>query len=261
MGKRPLLEMRGITKFFGAVRALYKVDLTLGYSEILGLVGDNGAGKSTLMHILSGVYPPDEGEIFLKGEKIRLSNPRIARDKGIGMIYQDLALVDNITVWENIFLGNEIKRSYLKLVRLLDKKKMQKRSLELLGKLKVELSSVRRKVRYLSGGQRAAVAIARSLSFTPRIVIMDEPTAALAVKEVNEVLNLALELKKSGVSIIIISHRLRDIFAIADRVMVLRRGEKVGDNKIKEVSSDDVVKLMVGADLASTPRKEIVAGR
>lgn len=261
MEKRPLLKMRGITKFFDAIRALYEVDLTLGYGEILGLVGDNGAGKSTLMQILSGIYPPSEGEIFLEGEKVRLNNPKIARDKGIGMIYQDLALVNNITVWENIFLGNEIKKPYLNLVHLLDKKRMQEKSLELLEKLKIEISSTETKVRYLSGGQRASVAIARSLSFIPRIVIMDEPTAALAVKEVNEVLNLTLELKKSGVSIIIISHRLQDIFTIADRIMVLRRGVKVGDNEIKEVSSDDIVKLMVGADFATTTRKEFIAGR
>jgi len=261
MEKRALLKMSGITKFFGAIGALYEVDLTLGYGEILGLVGDNGAGKSTLMQILSGIYPPSEGEIFLEGEKVRLSNPKIARDKGIGMIYQDLALVNNITVWENIFLGNEIKKTYLNLVHLLDKKRMQEKSLELLEKLKVEISSTGTKVRYLSGGQRASVAIARSLAFIPRIVIMDEPTAALAVKEVNEVLSLALELKKSGVSIIIISHRLQDIFTIADRIMVLRRGVKVGDNKIEEVSSDDIVKLIVEADLATTTRKEIIVGR
>lgn len=259
--KIPLLKMQGITKFFGAVRALYKVNLILNHSEILGLVGDNGAGKSTLMKIISGVYPAEEGGIFLEGEKIRINNPRIARDKGIGMIYQDLALVGNITIWENIFLGNEIEKSYLKLVRLIDKKRMQNRSIELLKKLKVDIDSSETKVRYLSGGQRAAVAIARSLAFIPKIVIMDEPTAALAVKEVNEVLNLTLELKKSGVSIIIISHRLQDIFAIADRIMVLRRGVKVGDNKIEEVSSDDIVKLIVGADLATTTRKEIIAGR
>jgi simple sugar transport system ATP-binding protein len=261
MEKRLLLKMQGITKFFGAVRALYKVNLTLSHGEILGLVGDNGAGKSTLMQIISGVYPAEEGGIFLEGEKVRIINPRIARDKGIGMIYQDLALVDNITIWENIFLGNEIEKPYLKLVRLIDKKRMQNRSLELLKKLKVDIDSSETKVRYLSGGQRAAVAIARSLAFIPKIVIMDEPTAALAVKEVNEVLNLTLELKKSGVSIIIISHRLQDIFAIADRIMVLRRGIKVGDNKIEEVSSDDIVKLIVGADLATTTRKEIIAGR
>jgi len=259
--KRPLLKMQGITKFFGAVRALCKVNLILNHSEILGLVGDNGAGKSTLMQIISGVYPAEEGEIFLEGERVRINNPRIARDKGIGMIYQDLALVDNITIWENIFLGNEIEKPYLKLVRLIDKKRMQNRSIELLKKLKVDIDSSETKVRYLSGGQRAAVAIARSLAFIPKIVIMDEPTAALAVKEVNEVLNLTLELKKSGVSIIIISHRLQDIFAIADRIMVLRRGVKVGDNKIEEVSSDDIVKLIVGADLATTTRKEIIAGR
>jgi len=259
--KKPLLKMQGITKFFGAVRALYKVNLTLNHSEILGLVGDNGAGKSTLMKIISGVYPAEEGEIFLEGERITISNPRIARDKGIGMIYQDLALVDNISIWENIFLGNEIEKIYLKLVRLIDKKRMQNRSIELLKKLKVDIDSPETKVRYLSGGQRAAVSIARSLAFIPKIVIMDEPTAALAVKEVNEVLNLTLELKESGVSIIIISHRLQDIFTIADRIMVLRRGEKVGDNKIEEVTPDDIVKLMVGADLADNTRKQIIAGR
>lgn len=258
--KGPLLEMRGISKWFDYVRALYKADLTLGHSEILGLVGDNAAGKSTLMHILSGVFPYDEGEIFLEGEKTKIKNPRFARDLGIGMIYQDLALVGNVSIWENIFLGSEIKKTYLGLAPLLDKRKMRKRSSELVKKLKIEIDSVNTKVRYLSGGQRGAVAIARSLSFNPKILIMDEPTAALAVKEVNEVLNLTLELKSQGVSIIIISHRLQDIFAIGDRVMVLRRGEKVGDKKIEEVSPDDIVRLIVGADLVSG-RKKIAEGR
>jgi simple sugar transport system ATP-binding protein len=234
-----LLEMRGITKHFGGVTALDRVDLNLGHAEVLGLVGDNGAGKSTLMHVLAGVYPSEEGEVLLDGQLVKLHNPRMARDLGIGMIFQDLALVENMTIWENIFLGNEIKNRLLNLFPLLAKKNMQNRSLDLLRKrLKSDINTARKKVRYLSGGQRAAVAIARSLTFTPRIVIMDEPTAALAVKEVNEVLNLILELKSHGISVVIISHRLQDIFSIGDRIMVLRRGKNVGDYVIKDCQTD-----------------------
>lgn len=256
-----LLVMKGISKHFGGVTALHGVDLTLAQGEVLGLVGDNGAGKSTLMHVLAGVYTPDAGQIFFNGEHVTIHTPRKAREIGIGMIYQDLALVGNMTIWENIFLGNEIKKKYFNAFNLLAKKTMQRLSLELLGRLKADINSSRTKVRYLSGGQRAATAIARCLTFTPKIVIMDEPTAALAVKEVNEVLNLILELKSHGISIIIISHRLQDIFAIGDRIMVLRQGQKVGDAEKKEISSDEVVKLIVGADLADEQRKEIIDGR
>ena len=256
-----LLVMKGISKHFGGVTALNKVDLTLESGEVLGLGGDNGAGKSTLMHVLAGVYPADEGEIFFEGQKVKLNNPRKAREIGIGMIYQDLALVGNMTIWENVFLGNEIKKKYLKVFNFLAKKKMQKLSLQLLQRLKADIQSAKTKVRHLSGGQRAAAAIARCLTFTPKLVIMDEPTAALAVKEVNEVLNLILELKSHGISIIIISHRLQDIFAIGDRIMVLRQGQKVEDTKKTEISSDEVVKLIVGADLANDQRSEIIAGR
>jgi ABC-type sugar transport system ATPase subunit len=256
-----LLEMKGITKHFGGVTALNGVDLTLQQGEVLGLVGDNGAGKSTLMHVLAGVYTPEEGDIVFENHKVKLNNPRKAREIGIGMIYQDLALVGNMSIWENIFLGNEIKKKYFNLFNLLEKKKMQQLSLELIAKLKADINSPRTKVRYLSGGQRAAAAIARCLTFTPKLVIMDEPTAALAVKEVNEVLNLILELKSQGISIIIISHRLQDIFAIGDRIMVLRQGQKVGDVKKEDTSSDEIVSLIVGADLADEQRKEIIAGR
>jgi ABC-type sugar transport system ATPase subunit len=256
-----LLEMKGIGKHFGGVTALNGVDLTLKQGEVLGLVGDNGAGKSTLMHVLAGVYAPEEGEILFEGQKVYLNNPRKAREIGIGMIYQDLALVGNMSVWENIFLGNEIKKKHFNLFHLLEKKKMQQLSVKLIQRLKADISSPKAKVRYLSGGQRAAAAIARCLTFTPKLVIMDEPTAPLAVKEVNEVLNLILELKSHGISIIIISHRLQDIFAIGDRIMVLRQGQKVGEFQKSETTSDEVVKLIVGADLADEQRKEIIDGR
>jgi ABC-type sugar transport system ATPase subunit len=250
-----LLEMKGISKHFGGLQALSSVNLTLHDGEVLGLVGDNGAGKSTLMHVLSGAYTSDEGEIFLDGELIRINSPRAARDLGIGMIYQDLALVPYMSVWENIYLGNELKKTWLGFMSRLNKRQMREKSLS------ADLINPNARVRELSGGQRAAVAIARTLTFMPRIVIMDEPTAALAVKEVNEVLNLIIELRSQGISVIIISHRLQDILAVGDRIMVLRQGKNVGDLNVAETTMNEVVGLIVGADTTKEQRKETIQGR
>ena len=256
MANNRLLEMKGISKHFGGLQALSSVDLTLHTGEVLGLVGDNGAGKSTLMHVLSGAYVPDEGEVTLDGHTVRIHNPRAARDLGIGMIYQDLALVPYMSVWENIYLGNELKKKFLGVVPRLDKRRMRESSLNLIGKLKADLNNPNSRVRELSGGQRAAVAIARTLTFQPRIVIMDEPTAALAVKEVNEVLNLITELRSAGISVIIISHRLQDILAVGDRIMVLRQGKNVGDLRVSETSMKEVVSLIVGGEAVTQEQRE-----
>lgn len=251
MERRVLLETRKICKNFGAIKALSQVDFYVNYGEIVGLVGDNGAGKSTLMKILSGAYTRDEGEIFFEGRKVEINCPEDARDIGIGMLYQEfeLSLVWNIDVAGNIFLGREFRKPFLgKLIKLIDTKKMEKDSVRLLDRLKIDIGSPRIQVGFLSGGQREAVAVTKVISLNSKLVIMDEPTAALAVREARGVRELILRLKKEGVSIIVISHNLQDIFAVADRVVVLTRGKVTGNKKIEETNMDEVVKLIVGGD-------------
>lgn len=244
----PLVEMRGIYKSFGPVQALLGVDLVLGYNEVLGLVGDNAAGKSTLMKVLSGAYQPDVGEILFEGQPVRFQSPHESRMMGIEMVYQDFALAGNLSIVENVFLGREETQSYLGgLLHLLDEEKMAREAQRLLERLKIEVKSVRLRVENLSGGQRQAVAIGRATAFDARVIIMDEPTASLAVREVGKVLDLIRSLKEHGVSVITISHRLQDIFQVSDRVMVLRQGCKVGDVPIQQTSMDEIVALIVGA--------------
>jgi len=240
--------MRGIYKSFGPVQALRGVDLTLGYNEVLGLVGDNAAGKSTLMKVLTGAYQADAGEIFFEGQPVRFASPYESRMRGIEMVYQDFALAGNLSIVENVFLGREETRPYLGgLLHLIDEEKMARETQRLLDRLKIEVKSVRLRVENLSGGQRQAVAIGRATAFDAKVIIMDEPTASLAVKEVGKVLDLIESLKEHNVSVIIISHRLQDIFQVSDRVMVLRQGRKVGDLPIHQTSMDEVVALIVGA--------------
>jgi len=244
----PLVRMEKISKSFGPVQALRQVDLTLHRREILGLVGDNGAGKSTLMKVLTGVYQPDEGEIYFNGRRMRFYSPHDSRQAGIEMVYQDLALAGNLHVAGNIFLGRELtKKSLGGLIRFLDHKGMARAAASLLERLKIEIQSVDLKVETLSGGQRQAVAVARSMGFNARVVIMDEPTAALAVKEVAKVLELIKNLKEHDVSVILISHRMQDIFEVSDRIIVLRQGRKVGDLVRSQTTMDEVVALITGA--------------
>lgn len=244
----PIVEMRGIFKNFGPVRALRGVDLRLERREVLGLVGDNGAGKSTLMKVLTGVHQPDAGQIFFEGQQVQFESPHDSRVKGIEMVYQDLALAGNLSVDGNIFLGRETTRNYLGgLIKFLDHKGMAREAVELLERLRIDIKSVNFRVETLSGGQRQAVAIGRSAGFEAKLVIMDEPTAALAVKEVSKVLDLIHGLKDHDVSIILISHRLQDIFAVCDRIMVLRQGEVVGNTPTAETNMDEIVALITGA--------------
>jgi len=247
--QEPLIRLRGISKAFGAVQAVQGVDLDLYPAEVLGLVGDNAAGKSTLMKVLTGVHQPDEGEIRFEGRRVTFASPRDSRDLGIEMIYQNLALARNLDVVANVFLGREHTRPILGGVfRWLDEKRMEAESWEILRRLKINMDSVRKPVELFSGGQQQAVAIARAVSFNARAVIMDEPTASLAVKEVGKVLDLIAQLRAKGVSVIIISHRLQDIFAVGDRVMVLRGGQSVAVRRIAETTMDEVVKYIVGAE-------------
>ncbi len=248
MSNVPIVEMRGISKSFGPVRALEDVTLTLGHHDVLGLVGDNGAGKSTLMKVLTGVYQPDEGKIHFEGQPVRFESPHESRQAGIEMVYQDLALAGNLHVAGNIYLGQEVTRKVLGgLFRFLDHRAMTEGAARLLERLHIDIQSPALRVETLSGGQRQAVAIARSMGFEARVVIMDEPTAALAVKEVSKVLELVRSLKEHEVSVILISHRMQDIFEVCDRIMVLRQGRKVGDLPRPETTMDEIVALITGA--------------
>ncbi len=248
---QPIVEMKHISKAFGAVQALLDVDLTLYHSEILGLVGDNSAGKSTLMKILTGAYQADAGEIYLEGKPVKITNPHESRELGIEMVYQDFALCGNLDIATNIYLGRWPRKGLF-----VDVKKMDRDSERILQRLKVEVPSVKLKVENLSGGRQQSVAIARAISFDPKVLILDEPTANLSVSATQQVLDLMLELKAHGVSMIIISHRLQDIFAVGDRVMVLKRGRKVGERSIKETNEHDVLSMIVQGDAYEMVRGE-----
>jgi ABC-type sugar transport system ATPase subunit len=246
----PVVEMRNIKKRFAAVRALRGVDLVLHDNEVLGLVGDNAAGKSTLMKILSGAYIPDEGEIFIKGDKAHISDPLQARQLGIEMVYQDLALVNKLNVASNVFLGREVMSQRLGRIGVMNRRHMELETERLLDRLKIDISSVRLDVESLSGGQRQTVAIARATAFDAKVIIMDEPTAALSVAAIGKVLDLVRELKAQGRSIIIISHRLEDIYQVSDRMIVLRHGRKVCDYPVAgdiHEFHERVVAYIVGA--------------
>ncbi len=240
-----VLETRGISKNFGAIQAVEKVDLNLDRGEALGLMGDNGAGKSTLIKVMAGNFPPSEGEILLDGEPVIFSRPIDARAKGIEVVYQDLALCDNLTAAENVFLGRELKRRFGP-VRIIDYRAMFERAGRLFAELKSE-TRPRDLVRVMSGGQRQAVAIARTRLSNPKVVLMDEPTAAISVRQVAEVLDLIRRLKDQGIAVILISHRMPDVFAVCDHVSVMRRGRLVTDKPIEQTSPEEVTGLITGA--------------
>ena len=246
MKSEPLLRMSNICKNFGEIRALNNVNLVLNQGDILGLVGDNAAGKSTLMKILSGVYLPDKGEIFLEGRKVEFRYPKDSRGLGIEMIYQDLAVADNMDIVENIFLGVELERPTLGgLIKVIDRKRMERESWETLEKLRINIDSVNAKVETLSGGQRQSVAIARTIRSNAKVIVMDEPTASLGVSEVEMLLNLIKQLKEKNTAIIFVSHRLYDIFKVGDRIMVLKHGECVEDKKVEDTNMDEIRELMI----------------
>jgi ABC-type sugar transport system ATPase subunit len=244
-----LLRVENLTKRFGGLTAVDKVSLEVNVGEVVGLLGDNGAGKSTLIKMVSGVYQPDDGEIYFNGNKVEYTSPADARDLGIETIYQDLALAENMNIGSNIFLGREILRSYLGgLIKTVDHDKMRDEAEKALDRLNIHLPSLTQQVLNLSGGQRQAVAIARSIYWNAKLMIMDEPTAALGVSEQRKVLRLVKTLCEQGVPVIIISHNMHDVFAVATRLVVMRRGKKVGERFINETSPDEIVSLMVGAE-------------
>jgi simple sugar transport system ATP-binding protein len=241
----PVLELRAIAKAFGAIQALTGVDLALGRGEVLGLMGDNGAGKSTLVKIIAGSFAPSAGEMRIDGEPVAFSRPLEAREKGVEIVYQDLALCDNLTASLNVFLGRELVRRFGPF-RFLDRAAMNARAAEIFAELKSE-TRPRDLVKAMSGGQRQAVAIARTRLADPKIVLMDEPTAAISVRQVAEVLELIRRLKAAGHAVILISHRMPDVFETCDRVAVLRRGRKVADKPVALTSPEEVTGLITGA--------------
>ncbi len=240
-----LLELNNVTRDFGAIRALDRVSFTVEPGEIVGLMGDNGAGKSTLVKIISGIYQPTEGELRFAGETAHIHSPGEARRLGIETVYQDLALADNLSAAANIFLGRELKFK-VGPFRFLRHNAMRARAVELFQELKSE-TRADDLVRQMSGGQRQAVAIARTRLSDARLILMDEPTAAISVRQVAEVLNLIHRLRDSGIAVILISHRMPDVFAVCERVVVMRRGTKVADKRIAATSPEEVTALITGA--------------
>lgn len=246
MEDKILLEIKDIKKCYGHIEALKGVDFKLTKGEVLGLVGDNAAGKSTLIKILSGAIQADSGRIFLDGEEQKINSPSESRSLGIETVYQTFALVDNLSIYSNIFLGRLLVKKFLAFIPVLDKNSMIRdawKTLELMG---INFDSVKKRVSDLSGGQRQAVAIARSIFFNPKLLILDEPTAGMAVKEIQNIEDIILNLKNKGISIILISHRLESIFRTSDRIMVLRSGLKVMDEETKNLTNEKVVEKMFG---------------
>ena len=245
----PMLQVKDMVKRFGGLTAVDHVSMEVYPNEVVGLVGDNGAGKSTLIKMISGVYKPDEGQVFFLGQERQINSPMESRELGIETIYQDLALAENLDVGSNIFLGREPVRPFLGgLIHVLDRGHMLAESRKVLDRLDIRIPRLGNEIRTLSGGQRQAVAIARGIYWDARMMIMDEPTAALGVAEQRKVLHLVRMLRDQGVPVIIISHNMHDVFAVADRIVVLRRGIKAGERMAKDTTADEIVSLMVGAE-------------
>ncbi|WP_175410307.1 ATP-binding cassette domain-containing protein [Streptomyces sp. TRM64462] len=247
----PVLALRGVSKRFGAVQALTDVDLEIHAGEVVALLGDNGAGKSTLVKTISGVHPIDEGTIEWEGRPVRVTRPNEAQDLGIATVYQDLALCDNLDVVANLFLGTELRRA-----SVLDEIAMEKRAKELLDTLSIRIPSVRIPVASLSGGQRQVVAIARALIGDPRIVILDEPTAALGVEQTAQVLDLVERLRENGHGVILITHNMADVRAVADRAAILRLGRNNGVFSVKDTSHEEIIAAITGATDNAVTRRQ-----
>jgi D-xylose transport system ATP-binding protein len=240
----PLVELRGLRKHYGGVQALAGADFTIYPREIHALVGDNGAGKSSLIKALSGAAPPDEGEIRYEGGPITIREPRDAKALGIETVYQDLALADNLDIPANIFLGRELTCRGA-LAAFMDLRRMNEEATKLLGRLKIRIPDLRQKVRTLSGGQRQCVGIARAIYFNARIIILDEPTAALGVEETRKVLELVKEMRDQGLAVVMISHNLAHVFDLCDRISVMKTGSVVFSRRIRETNRDEVLRYIV----------------
>jgi D-xylose transport system ATP-binding protein len=254
----PVLELRGVSKHFGAVQALYEVDFHVSPGEVMALVGDNGAGKSTLIKCIAGIHPIDEGEIIFDGSTVTIHGPKDAGALGIEVVYQDLALADNLDVVQNMYLGRE----ELGTLRRLDETAMEKRASETLASLSVTtIRSVRQTVAGLSGGQRQSVAVAKAVMWNSRVVILDEPTAALGVAQTKQVLDLVARLGEQGLAVVLISHNLHDIFQVADSITVLRLGQNVKEFKRRDTNQQEVVEAITAGQLSKVPgqSEEVVA--
>jgi D-xylose transport system ATP-binding protein len=251
---KPLLALKGYSKSFGAVEAMKDVELELYAGEVIGLVGDNGAGKSTLIKAIAGVQPPDQGEAWFEGQAVTLDSPQAATRLGIATVYQDLALCENLDVVANLFLGQEVADG-VPGVDVLDETAMEHKSVELLSSLGVTtLRSVRTEVASLSGGQRQAVAIARSLLGEPKVVLLDEPTAALGIVQTAQILKLIERLRERGLGVIVISHNLANVFEVADRIAVLRLGRMATTLETRDSSREEVVGAITGAEFGDRER-------
>jgi D-xylose transport system ATP-binding protein len=250
---QPILETRGISKAFGAVQALYQVDFHVAPGEVMALVGDNGAGKSTFIKCIAGIYSTDEGEVLFDGQPVHIHGPKEAANLGIEVVYQDLALADNLDVVQNMFLGRE----ELDNLRRLDETEMEARAKNTLGELSVTtIRSVRQLVAGLSGGQRQSVAVAKAVMWNSKVVILDEPTAALGVAQTRQVLDLVKRLGEQGLAVLLISHNLHDIFEVADSVTVLRLGQNVAEFKVKDTNQQEVVEAITAGKLSKIPGQE-----
>jgi D-xylose transport system ATP-binding protein len=249
----PVLELRGVSKSFGAVQALYQVDFHVAPGEVMALVGDNGAGKSTLIKCIAGIHPADEGEIVFDGDEVKIHGPKDAARLGIEVVYQDLALADNLDVVQNMYLGREEVDG----LRRLNETDMEAKAQETLKGLSVTtLQSVRQTVAGLSGGQRQSVAVAKAVMWNSRVVILDEPTAALGVAQTRQVLDLVKRLGEQGLAVILISHNLHDIFEVADSITVLRLGQNVAEFKRTETNQQEVVEAITAGKLSKVPGQE-----
>ncbi len=249
----PVLELRGVSKSFGAVQALYQVDFHVAPGEVMALVGDNGAGKSTLIKCIAGIYPFDEGEVVFDGETVNIHGPKDAARLGIEVVYQDLALADNLDVVQNMYLGREEVDG----LRRLNETDMEAKAQETLTSLSVTtLQSVRQTVAGLSGGQRQSVAVAKAVMWNSRVVILDEPTAALGVAQTRQVLDLVKRLGEQGLAVILISHNLHDIFEVADSITVLRLGQNVAEFKRTATNQQEVVEAITAGKLTKVPGQE-----
>jgi D-xylose transport system ATP-binding protein len=248
----PTLQLRGISKAFGAVQALENVDFEVYPGEVVGLVGDNGAGKSTLIKIISGVYSSDKGEIFVEGNKVNINSPKEATHVGIETVYQDLALCDNLDVVANLFLGREDRTTIIPvLVRPLNELEMENQTRDVLKQLDVKLPSLRVPVAALSGGQRQSIAVAKTILRNAKVVLLDEPTAALGVAQTRQVLELIRRLRAKGLAVVVISHNLADVFEVVDRVIVLRLGRRAATFNIHSTTQEQVVAAITGAQFGT----------